>query len=224
MWNRLELSGKRFGKLTVIKYSHTYNSKAYWLCLCDCGKQTTLNTSALKSGNTKSCGCLHAEIMTRIKTTHGLSKTAVYKKYLHMIERCYNTTDKNYHNYGGRGIVVCARWLGQGGFSRFIEDMKIPESGLELDRINVNGNYEPENCRWVNHKEQCYNKRSNIHVTVFDITSVLKNICSILGMDYKTVHMRYKLGWPMTAALFATSRKLSTKDMLQRKSLNALKF
>lgn len=154
----LELTGKRFGWLTVISRVDNKGAHTAWKCICDCGNETICLGINLKKGNTKSCGCL--------KKTHNLKhghcikgKTSkIYAVWANMISRCTNKNDKAYSYYGGRGIKVCDRW--HKSFENFLEDMMSTyQEGLTLERINVDGNYEPDNCNWITREAQMHNRR-----------------------------------------------------------------
>lgn len=161
----IDLTGEKYGRLAVLNIAYKAPDRVYfWNCLCDCGKYCIIRGSTLrKSNGTKSCGCLHKEAVSLIKRKHGLSKntTAEYRAWKAMKKRCYNKSYVYYNEYGGRGIKVCDRWLNS--FENFLEDMgKRPSNKHSLDRYpNVNGDYEPENCRWATQKQQCSNKRNN---------------------------------------------------------------
>ena len=161
--NRAELTGLRFGRLTVLEHSDsTKNGNAKWLCRCDCGKEVIARADCLKSGKTKSCGCWRKEMFT----THGMTDTPVYHSWMGMIQRCYNPKTKAYKDYGGRGITVCDEWLHD---SKAFCDWAMAngyQEGLSIDRIDVNGNYEPSNCRWATAKQQANNKRNSKKVGV----------------------------------------------------------
>lgn len=150
------LVGERFGRLTVTAYSETKNQKRFWICSCDCGTTKSVSTDQLRVGKYMSCGCLAAE--HRDQTTHGGSKTSEYNIWKGMKKRCENPRDHAYARYGGRGITVCERWQ---KFENFLEDMGQRPAGTSIDRFpDVDGSYQPSNCRWATQDEQQRNRRS----------------------------------------------------------------
>lgn len=155
----IDLTGQKFTRLSVVAFGGKdkyHNAK--WLCRCDCGTEKLVVAAALKSGATQSCGCLNKENATRLKTKHGLSKHPAYKCWEGMMSRCYNKDDKDYVDYGGRGIRVCAQWH---DVAKFVKDMGERGAGMTLERENVNSHYQPSNCRWATALEQGANKRNN---------------------------------------------------------------
>ena len=155
--------GKRFGRLKVVEaFSKNGNGKSK--CKCDCGKEIEVSISAVTGGKTKSCGCLAIEKsaprMRKLATTHGMSSTKEYKVWVSMKSRCFYPSSCNWKNYGGRGITACERWL---KFENFIADMgRRPSDAHSLDRIDYNGNYCPENCRWATDDIQRENRRTSL--------------------------------------------------------------
>lgn len=174
-----ELTGQRFGRLTVVKRAeNSKNGGTRWLCQCDCGNMVCVHACSLKQGDTKSCGCLKSDcgsemiqhlIKKNLSFKHGDSKahnmSRLYYVWLAMKDRCRNPNNKNYKNYGGRGITVCDEWCGD--YVAFRDwamangyEPDAPYGQCTIDRIDVNGNYEPSNCRWVSMAVQSKNKRN----------------------------------------------------------------
>ncbi len=153
-----DLSGRAFGRWTVLGFSHRNGRTAQWLCVCACGTQCTVGSSNLLSGGSRSCGCLRSEMNASAWTTHGHSacNSPEYESWCAMWARVRSKSGRRFQDYGSRGITACARWE---DFAAFLADMGQRPAGMSLDRINNDGNYEPTNCRWATNHQQRMNQR-----------------------------------------------------------------
>jgi len=180
MIKRNDLTGQRFGKLTVrSRVGRNNQGEATWHCRCDCGGDTLVSTARLRNGNTKSCGCL-------TNTTHGMTGTKIYETWHSMKKRCNNPRNKN---YGERGISVCERWE---KFENFYEDMGDQPEGLTIERIDNGGNYEPENCRWATQAEQTRNTRRSIRIKYKGEVKCVAEWSRIIGVPKNTLYRRLR--------------------------------
>jgi len=189
-----DLTGQVFNSLTVLRLAGRSNRGLNsWVCRCICGVIKTIQQSHLRSGSTKSCGCQLG--------THRLSKTDEYHIWQTMKARCYNPNNHKYKRYGGRGIAVCDRWLQS--FENFIADMgKRPSTSHSLDRINNDGDYTPQNCRWATPKEQARNTQTNRLITLNGVTRTLVEWREYYGLSVTQLEYRmYHAGWSAEKAL-----------------------
>lgn len=210
--NFINLTGQRYGRLTVTGYAGGDGKHSYWWCRCDCGTEAKVSANKLRKAHTKSCGCLSADVCRSSFTTHGMSRDPLYNVWAKMRNRCSSTKDPAFPDYGGRGIRVCQRWInGDGsreGFACFLDDMgPKPSPSHSLDRIDNNGDYTPENCRWATKTEQARNRRSNYRVTMGGRSCALSEACEQLGLPFALVNSRIQQGWSTERALSQPFRK-----------------
>lgn len=204
----IDLTGKKFGKLLILsRANNSNNGKVRWNCMCDCGKEKIIIGNSLKTRVTKSCGCLLKENKgPTLKHGHAkkgkVSKT--YKIWNSILQRCNNLNNFAYKYYGGRGIKVCKRWF---KFENFLKDIGEISDGLTLDRINNNGNYEPNNWRFSTMREQSRNKRNNYLLKYDGNERCLAEWEEITGISQRVIKARIVLGWPIKKALTIPTRK-----------------
>lgn len=194
-----DLTGKVFGRYTVIemaeKRSGAKSSK--WLVQCECGEKRIVTGVSIR--NSVSCGCYMREQLGDRMRTHGASATNLYRRYLSMHQRCYNKNSTEYKNYGMKGISVCEQWH---QFEQFRKDMGEPPAGMTLDRIDVTGNYCPENCRWATKSEQVRNRRITLTVTHQDTTMTFADFVEKHGLQYRRTYERlYRQQWSIDRIL-----------------------
>lgn len=190
------MTGKRFGRLTVLKFSGTdTGGRTKWLCRCDCGNEKIIDGYKIRSGNTQSCGCYQAEMRGKSKITHGMTNSRLYSIWCGMKARCTNPKNPEYGQYGGRGIKICSEWQQFENFAVWAFSNGYSDE-LSIDRINVNGNYSPQNCRWATSFEQQNNKQYNHKLTVYGITHTIAEWAQITGLKYDTIERRVNAyGW-----------------------------
>ena len=188
MRNIKDLTGKKFGKLTVLHFAYIKNQKSYWLCQCKCGNQKIINGAVLSFGLVYSCGCAKKEATA----THKKSDTKIYRVFISMKSRCYNPKSKAYKYYGARGIKICDEWLNNFmNFYNWAINNGYKE-GLSIDRIDVNGNYSPDNCRWTTNKKQSRNTRRNVFITFNNETHCISEWAEIVGISKEVLKWRLK--------------------------------
>jgi len=198
-----DLTGQKFNRLTVLSYARTTGRRrTMWCCKCDCGNVVEVDATHLKDGHTKSCGCYSRERIENLNKKTGKTNTRIHYVYLNMVNRCTRLNNHEYELYGGRGIKVCDEWLGEHGFENFYKWAM--ESGYKpdakrgectLDRKDVNGNYEPSNCRWVDQITQCNNRRITRRVIVNGVEDTVANLARIHNINYFTL-LHYSKGFP----------------------------
>lgn len=186
MTKLIDLTGYRFGKLTVLKRVPNKGNCTAWECICDCGNIKIVTQSSLHSKKTKSCGCYRINSIIERSFKHGEINTKEYKAWKHAKDRCFNSNTKNYYRYGGRGITVCERW--KNSFENFLSDMGYaPSINHSIDRIDNNGNYEQNNCRWATWKQQHGNRSNNRWIEFNGEKRILADWARKLNIDCKKV-------------------------------------
>lgn len=203
MAKRIDRIGQRYGRWLVLSYAgpQAKSGTAMWHCRCDCGTERAVIGRYLGSGVSMSCGCAIRER----HTTHGYSNTPTFTTWQGMLNRCNAKTNTNFDKYGGRGITVCSRWL---KFENFLEDMGERPDGHSLDRIDVNGNYEPGNCRWATQHTQSNNRRDNVIIEFRGEQRTIADWSRHLGINPITLgHRLNTYGWSVERALTTPVQK-----------------
>lgn len=204
MAKAINIAGQRFGRLTVIERVASTKAQAQWRCVCDCGKETVVCSQDLRNGHTKSCGCYGLEVSvshTPSFSTHKESRSRLYRVWIGMKGRCNNCKNKAYSYYGGRGIKVCQDWNESYALFRDWALANGYQENLTIDRIDVNGNYCPENCRWVSMKVQMNNTRANRRITLNGETKTMAEWSESTGLSYETIRNRTIKGKPADEVL-----------------------
>lgn len=203
--------GDKFSRLTVIEFIGVNKRKQrVWLCKCKCGNYSKVTTGNLLSGKTTSCGCVrlqNAIKATKISNTkHGKKGSKEYIAWAELKQRCNNPKSQQYKNYGGRGIKVCTEW--ENSFEAFYKDMGDAPKGYSIDRIDVNGDYCPENCRWADSKTQQYNRRDTVKITFNGVTENLLYWSKKTGISVKNLYSRFCcMKWSAEKTLFTPVRR-----------------
>ncbi len=214
MVKKLDLTGQKFGRLTAIEeVKSPEKNYTRWLCKCECGNEKVIARASLRSGETESCGCLQKEEVSKRRKTHGLSRTKEYYSWKSMLNRCYNMKDVGYKNYGGRGITVCEEW--RESFETFLKDMGKSPEGSSIDRINNDGNYCPENCKWSTKQEQNSNTRQNKIITFNGKTQTISAWAREVGIKAQTIARRLDSWGNIELALTLPSKYGKITDVIQ---------
>lgn len=196
---KLNLLGQKFGRLIVLSEAPSRGRHYYWACACECGRQTTVCTTHLRSGKIDNCSCKKSERISVKIRTHGQSHSPEFNSWASMWDRCTNKNNKSYSRYGSRGISVCERW---DSFENFLADLgKRPSIKHSLNRLKNDGNYEPGNCTWSTKKEQANNRRSSLYLVFGGSKKTASEWADSLGMSYQTLQSRLQRGWPIDRAL-----------------------
>ncbi len=198
-WKRIDLTGKKFNRLLVLGFSHLNNyGVLYWHVRCDCGNKRAVRGSSLKNGRTKSCGCFHKELISKMFSIHGMGEKSIYRLWNSMRQRCLNAQNPQYKNYGGRGITVCNRWA---KFENFLEDMGEKPKRLTLERIDNNKGYSLKNCKWATRKEQSNNSRRNHILKYNNLSLTIAQWADKLKIKSNTLRNRIFRKWSTERAL-----------------------
>lgn len=207
MRRKIELTGQRFGRLLVFDRAHKgVRGEIFWNCLCDCGNRVAVRGGHMMRGNSTSCGCLQREK----STLHGMTKTPTFKSWESMKQRCLNPKAPDFKNYGGRGIRIHDSWIAE--FANFLADMGVRPENTSLDRINVNGDYEPGNCRWATRSEQQQNRRISLVVEWNGKSRSVGEWASITGLDARIIYERIKAKWKIEDVMTKPNRKRKTQS------------
>jgi hypothetical protein len=193
--------GKKFGRLTALRHDHGNR----WIYSCECGAEKSIDKYEVNRGNTRSCGCLRKELMSRPKS-HGLTGTRIHSIHRGMMKRCYNRNHHAFAKYGGRGIKVCKRWQ---NVAHFAKDMGSPPGkGYTLDRINNGKGYSPSNCRWATWREQENNRRNSRRITFCGETKTIMEWSRELDVPHSRLYQRLsRPGWTVVRAFTEPSQK-----------------
>lgn len=199
MGKLIDIAGQRFGRLIATRPVMLGTGHSKWLCVCDCGKLTEVRSNHLRTGAIQSCGCFQREATSAATSSHRMTRTPTYVAWQGMKARCQNARRKDWHLYGGRGIKVCERWE---DFALFLEDMGERPPGMTLDRVDANGNYTPDNCRWATPSDQARNRRCNVVIEHQGQRRTMAEWCELKGIAQSTLWNRLnRLGWPVERAL-----------------------
>lgn len=196
----VDLTGKTFGRLTVIEKHGSINGSVHWNCRCVCGGVVYPSSYSLTGGNTTSCGCKRTDTIKKVCTSHGMCSIPEYKVWSGMKARCKNPGHKDYASYGGRGITVCERW--RLSFANFVADMGLrPSLKHSIERRDVDKGYGPDNCYWATADEQSANKRNNRIVEYRGTKMTLRQLANVAKVNYDKLKYRLNIGYSVEEAL-----------------------
>lgn len=213
--------GQKYGKLTVeALVVHGNANQRKWLCKCDCGGMKVTSEDNLQRRHCRSCGCLYKNNGgSKKKNIYLGSDSRLYSVWAGMKSRCFNPNSPNFYLYGGRGITVCDEWMHYGNFKKWAIETgydRKHDDRISIDRIDVNGNYEPSNCRWATVKEQMNNRRTNTVIEYKGLKKSLSQWAEYLGINYSTFMSRYERGWQMDRIVSQPVRKRETTERSEK--------
>lgn len=202
------MKNKRFGRLTAIKHAgRNERNSALWLCTCDCGNEKLVAYAELKTGRTKSCGCIRRERAAQMNAKHGMSYSKEFVSWTKAKDRCFNSKHPAFHKYGGSGITMCDKW--KNSFEEFYSELGLCPRGHTIDRIDNNKGYEPGNCRWASKKTQSQNSVWPRVVTIAGVSKNISEWAAVYGISNSVIYNRLnKLMWPIEQAVTTPPRKL----------------
>lgn len=207
----MDIKGQKFGRLKVLEFAYIKNYSSYWKCQCECGNIKYARGSSLKKGNVRSCGCLQKEMEGNNFRKHNLSNTKLWFKWNSMLGRCYGKKSQSYYLYGGRGIKVCNEW--KKDFKKFYDwaNANGYKDGLTIDRIDVNGDYEPNNCRWITNYEQSYNKRNTMYAYDGKRKYNVDELSKMYGLEKRLIRDRIRKNYPFKDIIYNGNLRYTDK-------------
>lgn len=201
-----DLTGQQFGRLKVLERAENKDRCVMWKCLCTCGETKEIQSRSLVAGLTQSCGCLRKERAIKSTTTHGDSKTRLYRIWRNMKSRCSCESASKYNIYGGKGITVCEQWIDFSGFREWALSSGYKEN-LTLDRVDGNKGYCPDNCRWASYKDQANNTTQNRIITYKGKSMTMAQWATHQGLSYKALSERIRRNWSVERALITPLKR-----------------
>jgi hypothetical protein len=217
-----DLTGQRFGRWLVVgKAERNNKGDVQYNCRCDCGTVRIIRRTSLTSGNSKSCGCLSRDVAAQRETTHGDTGCRLYRIWAGIIQRCFNNRERyEWEKYGGRGITVCDEWRKYEPFKEWAIANGYRDD-LSIDRIDPNGNYCPENCRWATTYEQSNNKRTSKIIEFNGETGTVREFADKYGLTYSCLYTRLRNGWSVEKAILTSAQK-ANRTMTNAQKIRAM--